>query len=874
MLTTTPQTIRLKDYKAPSHWVETVALDITLDPTATRVAATVVFKANTGGDLWLDGRSLKLLSIAIDGATLPSDRYTVTPDGLTIHGAPDAFTLTTTVEIDPKGNTALEGLYMSGGRFCTQCEAEGFRKITYYPDRPDVLATFTTRITGDAAAYPHLLSNGNRVDGGTLPNGQHFAVWNDPFPKPCYLFALVAGQLDMHADTFVTCTGRTIALEIYVDPGEAHKALYAMDALKRSMKWDEDVFGREYDLDLFMIVAVRDFNFGAMENKGLNIFNSAYLLADPGTATDMDYEAIEGIVAHEYFHNWTGNRITCRDWFQLCLKEGLTVYRDQEFSADQRGHAVTRIKEVKRLRARQFQEDAGPLAHPVRPETYVEINNFYTATVYEKGAEVIRMLRAILGSDGFRKGMDLYFTRHDGDATTIEAFLACFADATGYDLSQFARWYAQAGTPCVTLSATWDAGTLTLTAQQITAPTPGQPDKQPVVIPIRIGFVGSTGTLFSQYDGTTADEHLLVLTTAEHSFVFEGLSEKPSISALRGFSAPVVLDFAQDRADIARLMAADTDLFNRWEAMQQVAERVILAKAGAKPDAEAAELQGDLVAAVRATLTAAGVDDAFKALALALPTTSDLAQKYTPVDPVALHAARDGVKAAMAAALAETLWAAYRAIQPPSVFDPNAADAGQRALRNAVLDLLATQKTSDVHTTTADHVLTARDLTSELGGLSALMASGAPGFADALAAFYARWSHEPLVIDKWFALQARDDTPGAFDRIVALTNHPAFDATTPNRLRAVVMTLSTANLAVFHAIDGSGYRFLTDWVLKTDPKNPALAARLVGGFETWRRLDSARQALIQGELKRVLAAPGLSKNVFEIASKTLGSSKS
>ena len=596
MRTDTPQPIRLEDYRPPAFLIDEVALDFALAPRSTRVTATLRVRRNPGqeGPLVLDGVRLTLISAAIDGRALAPADYELTPERLILHGTPEAFTLRTEVEIDPEGNTALEGLYMSGGRFCTQCEAEGFRKITYFPDRPDVLSRFTVRLEADKAAYPRLLSNGNLVDGGDLlakdgADGRHFALWNDPFPKPCYLFALVAGELDELSDSFVTMSGRTVDLRIYVDPGMAPRAAYAMDALKRSMRWDEEAFGREYDLDLFMIVAVRDFNFGAMENKGLNIFNSSLLLADGATATDFDYERIESVVAHEYFHNWTGDRITCRDWFQLCLKEGLTVFRDQSFSADQRGGAVQRIKDVRALRARQFAEDAGPLAHPVRPTRFMKIDNFYTATVYDKGAEVIRMLKTLLGAEDFRRGMDLYFERHDGEATTVEAFVACFAEASGRDLTAFFGWYSQAGTPVVGLAADYDAaaGTLDLRLTQATAPTPGQPDKRPLPIPVRLGLLDGEGRpqSFRLPDSDAAvQETVIVLDEAARSVRLTGVARPPVISALRQFSAPVTLEMvAAADADYV-LLAADPDLFNRWEAGQRLARGLILARAAGRAD--------------------------------------------------------------------------------------------------------------------------------------------------------------------------------------------------------------------------------------------------------------------------------------------------
>ena len=624
MRTDLPQPVRLTDYRPPAYLIDEVHLDFDLKPAATRVKARLSLRRNGehAEPLVLDGVRLKPVSFAIDGRALEASEYEVGEESLTIASAPAAFVLETEVEIDPQANKALEGLYMSAGRFCTQCESEGFRKITWYADRPDVLARFTVRMEADKLAYPRLLSNGNLTESGDLPHGRHYAVWNDPFPKPSYLFALVAGELDELADSLVTMSGRTVELRIYVDPGMVPRALYAMDSLKRAMRWDEQTFGREYDLDLFMIVAVRDFNFGAMENKGLNIFNSSLVLADPETATDFDYERIEGVVAHEYFHNWTGDRITCRDWFQLCLKEGLTVFRDQSFSADMRGHAVQRIKEVKALRARQFAEDAGPMAHPVRPSSYLKIENFYTATIYDKGAEVIRMLKTLIGADMFRKGMDLYFERWDGHATTVEAFIQCFADVSGRDLTDFFAWYEQAGTPAVSIETAYDeaAKTLELKLAQFTAPTPGQPTKRPLPTPLAIGLLDADGRVqsFRAPDGEEkVEETVIVLDEASRTVRLEGVERPPVLSALRGFSAPVKLTTDSPPRDRYVLLAGDPDLFNRWEAGQDLARDLILARAAGSPDEVAEER---FATAVGRGLDDQSADPALKALLLALPS--------------------------------------------------------------------------------------------------------------------------------------------------------------------------------------------------------------------------------------------------------------
>jgi aminopeptidase N len=872
MRTDTPAPIQLADYRPFPFAIDAVELTFDLAPDATRVRArlTVTRTGEADAPLVLDGVRLKLVSVAIDDVPVAHDRMTRTDEHLTLHAVPDQFVLTTEVQIDPAGNTALEGLYMSGGRFCTQCESEGFRKITYFPDRPDVLTTYRVRIEADRA-FAHLLSNGNLLEHGPLPGGRHFAVWSDPFRKPCYLFALVAGELDVLRDSFVTASGREVQLAIYVDPGQSQRAAYAMDALKRSMRWDEEAFGREYDLDLFMIVAVRDFNFGAMENKGLNIFNSSLLLADEATATDADFERIESVVAHEYFHNWTGNRITCRDWFQLCLKEGLTVFRDQSFSGDMRGEAVQRIKDVKMLRARQFPEDAGPMAHPVRPSSYLKIDNFYTATIYEKGAEVIRMLKTLIGAEAFRAGMDLYFERWDGHATTVEAFLECFAEASGRDLSGFFRWYEQAGTPSLDIRQAHDAATetLTLTLTQSLRATPGQPDKVPVPIPVRIGLLDSQGAkLPSEHGGTRATEHLLVLDEASRSFTLTGVSAPPVLSALRGFSAPVRLSTDAAATDGYVLMAADRDLFNRWEAGQVLARGLILRRAAGHPDETGEARFADALGRAVADETAG---DAFRALMLGLPSEADLAMEVEgPVDPTAIHDAREALRMRISAHLAGRLRAMHTGLQMAESFSPDAAQAGRRALRNAVLDLIVALPDSDAIDRAVGHFNAASNMTDQMGGLAALTLIGGTPLDQALQAFYQRWENEPLVIDKWFAIQARSPAPDALGRVLGLTAHPDFDSRNPNRLRALVQGFSIGNPYRFHGPEGDGYRFLADQIIATDPVNPSVAARLIEPFANWARLEPGRSRLMQAALERIIAHPGLSKNVLEVASRAIG----
>ncbi len=847
---------RLSDYAPPAWLAETVHLTFHLDPHRTRVRAEIVFHANPaaprGQDLRLDGRDLKLLSIAVDGTALPADMVEVGSAGLRIPAnrlPGDRFTWMCETEIDPADNTALEGLYMSKGMYCTQCEAQGFRKITYFPDRPDVMARFRVRIEGDA---PVKLSNGNLT-----ASGPGWVEWEDPWPKPAYLFALVAGDLVSHDDRFTTRSGREVALKIYVRPDDIGKCAYAMDALKRSMRWDEEVYGCEYDLDLFMIVAVDDFNMGAMENKGLNIFNSKYVLANAEIATDKDYELIEGIIAHEYFHNWTGNRITCRDWFQLCLKEGLTVFRDQQFTADMRSAPVKRINDVLTLRARQFREDGGPLAHPVRPTEYVEINNFYTATVYEKGAEVIRMLRLLVGADAYDRAIHLYFDRHDGQACTIEDWLQVFRDATGRDLDQFALWYSQSGTPRLHVRDSFDDGRYRLTLRQDLPPTPTQPAKSPMVIPVRTGFLGADGT-------EVLPEQVLELTAVEQTFEF-ALPARPVPSLLRGFSAPVILVRDAPATERAFLLAHDTDPFNRWEAGRAYATDVALdlaADPSLTPDPA-------LLDALRKVARDERLDPAFRALALTLPTREALAQESfgrgVPADPDAIDRAVITLQRALAEAGEADFRAIYAAMATPGPYSPGAHDAARRSLRTTALSYLARLDPAPV----AALFDAAGNMTESVAALALLVQTGAPQAEDALARFYATWSAERLVVDKWFTLQAASTpAPVALARVEALAQHADFDWRNPNRFRALIGGFA-AHPTAFHAADGAGYRFLADWLLRLDPVNPQTAARMAGAFETWPRYEPARQALIQAELRRMAAAPDLSRNTREIVERML-----
>jgi aminopeptidase N len=863
--------VRLADYRPCDYVIDDISLSFDLEPSATRVRAisNVRRTAATPAPLVLDGANLSLERIAIDGAPLPTDAYTIEPERLLIHTPPQAFTLEIDTLINPAANTALEGLYVSGGRFCTQCEAEGFRKITYAQDRPDSMSRYTVRIEADKARYPTLLSNGDPVEAGDLPGGRHYAVWRDPHLKPAYLFALVAGAFDSIHDSFTTMSGRLVKLGIHVDDGEAPRAHYAMDALKRSMAWDEQVFQREYDLDVFNIVAVRDFNFGAMENKGLNIFNAAYVLADPESATDADFEAIEGVVAHEYFHNWTGNRITLRDWFQLCLKEGLTVYRDQEFSADARSRAVKRIKDVKTLRGRQFPEDAGPLAHPARPSQYAKIDNFYTATVYEKGAEIIRVLKALIGDDAFAHGMQLYFTRCDGAAATLEDFVACFAEVSGQDLTQFMKWYGQAGTPRVVARGTYDAASqiYTLTVTQSTPPTPGQTDKAALPIPLKVGFITRDGLELAARrvgEESSKREHLLVLDQPSQTFVFDHMPAAPTPSMLRGFGAPVVLDDGLDADARLAQMTHDADAFTRWEAGQRLLRDAIIAAAQGKagPDLD------KLAQALGRELDRAQQDAAFAALALRAPDLADLIQHVDKPDPDMLHAARVAVRAHMARALAPRLEVLART-PGETPFSPDAAQAGRRALKSAALDLLAALGPSQAPTLAAAYA-SAGNMTERMAALEALGQVETTDFDDALAAFLDRWQDSPLVVDKWFSVQAAAPRSDAIARVRRLRSHPLFTVRNPNRARALVAAFAMRNLRTFHAADGSGYAFLAEAVQEADALNPGLAARLLTPFESWRRFDDARQQKARTALERLGETPSLSKNAREMLERTLG----
>jgi aminopeptidase N len=874
--------VRLQDYRPPDWLVETVDLDVSLDPTATRVRATLVLKPNpkaAPAPLVLDGDGLHLVGLKLDGATLASERYVATPDSLTIAQPPQQpFRLEIETVLDPSANTKLMGLYRSGGTYCTQCEAEGFRRITYFPDRPDVMAVYTTRIEADQASVPVLLANGNLIASGQVAGtGRHFAIWRDPFPKPSYLFALVGGKLAHVEDRFRTMSGRDVVLRIYVEPGKEDRCFYAMDSLKRAMRWDEDVFGREYDLDIFMIVAVSDFNMGAMENKGLNIFNDKYVLASPATATDNDFAGIEAVIAHEYFHNWTGDRITCRDWFQLCLKEGLTVFRDQEFTADQRSRAVERIGDVRMLRAHQFVEDAGPLAHPVRPSVYHEINNFYTTTVYEKGAEVVRMIRTLLGQNNFRKGMDLYFARHDGEAATVEQFVQCFADAARINLGQFMLWYSQAGTPEVVATGAHDARTKTyrLDLAQTVPPTPNQPDKLPMVIPIALGLVGADGRdLPLKLAGSSPLERgLITLTRPAETFVFEGVEEAPVPSLNRAFSAPIKL-VANVSADQLRFLAArDSDPFNRWQALQTLATRLLVDNVAALRVGREMRSDAGLLDACAATLGDAALENQFVALALTLPSEADLAREIgCEVDPDAIFQARTALRATLGRQLGDALAVCYRRLAAAAPYRPDAEGTGRRALRNVCLDLMVAARRAGAIALAARQYETADNMTDRMAALTTLSLCDVPERSAALDDFYARYAKDPLIVDKWLALQAAIPEPATLDRVKALTAHPAFSFANPNRVRALIGWFATANQREFNRADGAGYDFLVDTVLALDPKNPQVAARLLSALKSWRVLEPNRRGHAETALRRVTAAPSLSRDVRDIVERTLAHS--
>ncbi len=885
-----PKAIQLKDYRPPEYLIDRTELHFDLRADKTRVTSTLKLRRNpdstpTGKNLALHGQEIELVSVAIDGRTLKDDEYRIDDEALTLLNVSDQFELTTVGDIDPKNNTSLEGLYRSKTMYCTQCEAEGFRKITWYLDRPDVMSEFFTTVVADEKKFPVLLSNGNLIEQGSAENGRHFATWHDPHKKPAYLFALVAGDLEHIEDSFTTMSGREVTLKIFVEEKDLDKCDHAMTSLKNAMRWDEDKYGREYDLDIFMIVAVDDFNMGAMENKGLNIFNTSCVLAKRETTTDAGFQRVESVVAHEYFHNWSGNRVTCRDWFQLSLKEGFTVYRDATFSADMGSPTVKRVEDVSMLRTAQFAEDAGPMAHPVRPDSYIEIANFYTLTIYEKGNEVVRMLANLLGPELFRQGTDLYFERHDGQAVTTEDFVAAMEAVSGRDLTQFKRWYSQAGTPKLAVTDRWDeeAGEYHLTIAQSCPPTPGQPEKQPLHIPVAMGLLGSAGSLPLKLKGEAPDPEtddnthtVLELTEAEHTFVFEQLPEKPVPSLLRGFSAPVKLHYDYTRDDLMRLMSGDSDGFCRWDASQQLAIQVIddVIKAYQKgDDLEDIGIDSRLIEANRLLLQDESLDKAMVALMLSLPSEAYLGEQQDEIQVEAIHHSRAAVKRALAKALKPELSAIYRAYDHRKPYRPTADDIAERSLKNAALSYLMALNEADMIEACEQQYRLANNMTDAITAVGELVNSQAIEAESVreqvLADFYQTWKDEPLVVDQWLRVQATSSRSNTLELVRELEQHPAFEPNNPNKIRALVGAFTNANPINFHRADGSGYRFLGDQILRLNKVNPQIAARLVTPLTRWKRYPEALQALMHAELERIKAEPKLSKDVYEVVSKSL-----
>ncbi|WP_175254507.1 aminopeptidase N [Pseudomonas sp. BMW13] len=884
MRTEQSKTIYLKDYQVPDYLIDETHLTFELFEDHSLVHAQLVMRRNPEAGaglppLVLDGQQLELLELKLDDRELGEGDYSLTASHLTLQPTQERFVVDSSVRIHPESNTALEGLYKSGTMFCTQCEAEGFRKITFYLDRPDVMSKFTTTVSAEQHAYPVLLSNGNPVASGSEEGGRHWATWEDPFKKPAYLFALVAGDLWCVEDSFTTMSSREVALRIYVEPENIDKVQHAMDSLKRSMKWDEEVYGREYDLDIFMIVAVNDFNMGAMENKGLNIFNSSCVLAKAETATDAAHQRVEAVVAHEYFHNWSGNRVTCRDWFQLSLKEGFTVFRDSEFSADTHSRTVKRIEDVAYLRTHQFAEDAGPMAHPVRPDAYMEISNFYTLTIYEKGSEVLRMIHTLLGPELFRKGSDLYFERHDGQAVTCDDFVKAMEDASGIDLTQFKRWYTQAGTPRLLVSEAYDASaqTYSLTFRQSCPATPGQSEKLPFVIPLALGLLDAQGNelpLRLQGEATASGTgRVLSITEAEQTFTFEGVAEQPLPSLLRGFSAPVKLSFPYSRDQLMFLMQHDSDGFNRWEAGQQLSVQVLQELIGQYQRGEELALDQRLVEALRTLLLDESLDQAMVAEMLSLPGEAYLTEISDVADVEAIHEAREFARLQLADALYAPLLARYQANRDVSRATPYVAEAAhfaRRSLQNIALSYLMLSQQAEVLAACVEQFENADNMTERLAALAVLVNS--PFEAErskALAMFADFFKDDALVMDQWFSVQAGSPLPGGLERVHALMQHEAFTLKNPNKVRALIGAFANQNLINFHQADGSGYRFLADQVITLNALNPQIASRLLAPLTRWRKYAPARQAQMKAELERILASGELSSDVYEVVSKSL-----
>lgn len=869
MKASTPQTIYLKDYQVPEYLISTVDLDFDLHEDEVIVTSKLEIFANPkcsnkNTPLILDGEKLELRSVKINGEELAKSAYITTEKTLTIQSVPAKFTLECVTKIEPQKNLTLEGLYKSSGMFCTQCEAQGFRTITYFLDRPDVMATYTTTIRAEKARYPILLSNGNKIAAKDLGNGRHMAQWKDPFKKPCYLYALVAGHLGKIEDSFTTKSGKNVVLQIFVNKGNEDRCAHAMDSLKRSMKWDEDTFGLEYDLDIFMIVAVDDFNFGAMENKGLNIFNSNYVLAKPATATDTDYEGIEAVVAHEYFHNYTGNRVTCRDWFQLSLKEGLTVYRDQEFSSDMTSRPVVRIGNVNHLRNSQFAEDSGPMAHPIRPQSYMEINNFYTMTVYEKGAEVIRMIATILGKEAFRKGIDKYFELYDGQAVTTEDFVYAMELASGVDLTQFRNtWYNQAGTPVLKVRGEYlaDKKENLLHVEQSCAPTPGQEVKDPYHIPFSVGLLGKNGEDLAA--------KLLHVKKAKESFSFQNISEKPIPSLLRNFSAPVRVEYEYSFEELLFLLSKDKDSFARWEAGQKLGVQAMQQLIEHYEKDHSLQIDAKLAKAFGEVMCDPRLDHAFVAQLLDLPEESYMAQLQKVVNPNAIHAAREFLLDEIATVNEDRLFAIYKNLNTQVPFEYSAREVGRRSLKNTALQMLVQLGKPEYQELALTQMRSANNMTDEIAALAALNLVHTKQRDIALQEFYARWKHDSLVMNKWLALQAASKVPGGLERIKFLMKDPVFNANNPNKIYSLHMRFGTLNTVQFHAVDGAAYQFFADQVMEIDERNPSVAARVVSLFNQWKRYDESRKQMMQTQLERILAKPKLSPGVYEIVSKSL-----
>lgn len=874
-----PQVTLLTDYQQPAYLVDEVLLQFDLDSAKTRVVSTLTMRKNPkaqAGECVLDGEELELVSVKLNGTTLSASQYQRSDKQLLIPNTPDQFELEIITEIFPDQNTALEGLYFSGSILCTQCEAEGFRRITYYPDRPDVMSVFTVTIVADRSKWPVMLSNGNLDDQGRFDDGRHWVRWHDPHPKPSYLFALVAGDLHCQQDSFTTMSGREVPLRIYVDPENKHKCDHALTSLKQSMKWDEEAYGREYDLDVFMIVAVNDFNMGAMENKGLNIFNAACVLASPETATDNDFYTIQSIVGHEYFHNWSGNRVTCRDWFQLSLKEGFTVMRDQSFSADLNSPAVQRIDDVDKLRSMQFAEDAGPMAHPVRPDSYIEISNFYTVTIYEKGAEVVRMIKTLAGDEGFRKGTDLYFDRHDGQAVTTDDFVKAIEDANGIDLSQFRRWYDQAGTPELTIETDYDPieHRLKMTVSQRCPATPGQPEKLPFHIPLAMGLLDRDGDsmpmqLVGEDKPYPAETRVLSVTQASQTFEFINLSSEPLVSALRGFSAPVKLKHELSNHQLAFLMANDKDSFNRWDAGQTLIINILLGLVADIQQQKPLTLSPLLQNQFERLLTDKKLDPALVAKMLTLPTENYLAAQMDKPDVDAIHEAREFIKRNIAASLKELFDATYQRLSQHKAYAFNASDMAGRSLKNLCLSYLVASGDPLQVQRCLRQMKQADNMTDLLTGLKLMSDQIGPEREHALRAFYEQWKHDKQVVDKWLAVQAGSKLPDTLIRVKGLMQHEAFSIKNPNNVRALIGMFCRNNPVNFHAKDGSGYRFLAEQILVLDKLNPQVAARMLGALNSWRRYDGERQALMKQALEKIAAEKDLSADVYEIVTKYL-----